>query len=107
MSFTSFDEIEEREVIPGFHAKFVHSENLTVVRWRIEKDASMPEHVHEHEQITHVLKGKLRLKVGNETKNLGPGDVAVIQPDLPHSGEALSLCEVIDIFYPVREDYKE
>ena len=34
------------------------------------------------------------------------GQVFVIPPDVPHSGRALTRCRVLDVFAPVREDYR-
>jgi quercetin dioxygenase-like cupin family protein len=66
----------------------------------------MPIHSHIHEQVAHVLKGRFELTVGDETKVLEPGIVAVIPPNLPHGGKAITDCELLDVFHPEREDYK-
>ncbi|NDJ75171.1 MAG: cupin domain-containing protein [Chloroflexi bacterium] len=106
MSFITLAEMGSREVVPGFHGKFIHSENVTVSFWDIEQDAVLPEHAHEHEQFSVVLEGKLELTVGGETRVLEPGLVAVIPGNVPHSGRAITPCRVCDVFYPVREDYR-
>jgi quercetin dioxygenase-like cupin family protein len=38
---------------------------------------------------------------------MGPGDVLVIPPNVPHSGKALTDVSVMDAFAPVREDYRD
>jgi len=53
-----------------------------------------------------VLEGTLELVVGGQTHRLDPGQTYVIPPDVPHSGRALSRCRVLDVFAPVREDYR-
>ena len=45
------------------------------------------------------------MKVGDEIKKLGPGDIAVIPPNVKHSGKSITNCKIIDVFYPIREDY--
>ena len=35
-----------------------------------------------------------------------PGTVVVIPPDVPHAGKAITDCWIIDVFHPVREDYR-
>jgi len=105
MTFYKLEEIEQRELLPGLHVRFVHSENMTLAYWEIEAGSEMPLHSHPHEQITNILEGELELVLGDETKILGPGSGALIAPDVPHSGNAISNCRVLDAFHPVREDY--
>ena len=102
----NWDQIPEKEVIKGLFAKIVHTDNMTIVRWRILKNSVLPEHKHPHEQITMVLEGDLLLTVNNEKYNMKKGDIFPITSNLPHLGEAITDCDVIDVFTPVREDLK-
>ena len=106
MLILNLQDLETRELIPGFRGRFVHSENMTLVDWDIAAGAPLPEHSHAAEQITIVLEGELRLAVDGETNVLGPGSVAIVQSKAIHFGEAVTRCRVIDVFYPVREDYR-
>ncbi|GAB4414194.1 MAG: cupin domain-containing protein [Anaerolineae bacterium] len=106
MTFTSIAEQPTREVIPGFHGQFVHGDNVTLAHWHIEAGATLPEHAHPHEQITWVLEGRLSLTVGGVTRVVEQGGVAVIPGGMAHSGQALTPCRVVDVFYPRREDYR-
>ncbi len=94
------------EVITGFKARFVHTDNLTLAYWEIEKGAILPMHSHLHEQITTVLEGKFELTIGQETRVYENGLLAVIPPNVIHRGKALTDCRIYDVFSPVREDYK-
>jgi len=105
MHSQNIKDIEEKEIIPGYKAKFVHSKNMTFAYWNIKENAPLPSHSHPHEQVANVTKGKFELKVGDETKIMEPGDIAVIPPNAKHSGKAITKCRIIDVFYPVREDY--
>jgi len=102
----SLNEIESKELVPGFHARMVHSENMTLAYWDIEEGSLLPDHSHPHEQVANVMEGKLQLIVDGEENILTPGQVFVIPSNAPHSGKALTACKVIDVFYPAREDYK-
>ncbi|KYK32879.1 MAG: cupin [Theionarchaea archaeon DG-70] len=98
--------ITAKEIIPGFHGRFVHSPHMTLAHWNIKAGSPLPEHSHPHEQITTVLEGTLELTTEGKTHVLTPGSVAVIPSDVPHSGKAVTDCRVIDVFYPRREDYQ-
>lgn len=106
MPVLSFDDLDRSEEIPGYLGAFVHGENMTVTNWSVEAGASFPEHSHPHEQISIVVEGEFELTIDGKTKTLTPGRVAVIPPDTPHSGQAVTACEIIDVFSPVREDYQ-
>jgi len=106
MPFETLSALSPREIIPGYHARFVHGSTMTAAFWTIEAGAAMPEHDHPHEQISVVQEGRFRLTVGGETQEVEPGMVAVIPAGVPHGGEALTDCRIFDAFHPVREDYR-
>jgi quercetin dioxygenase-like cupin family protein len=96
----------EKEIFPGFYAKFVHSDNITISYVRIDEGAEAPEHSHLHEQICQVIEGNFELTVDGNTHKMKPNDVIVIPSNVKHSAKALTSCKVVDTFYPVRDDFK-
>ncbi len=106
MSFINLQDIIEREVIPGFKGKFIHSANVTIVHWSITAGSELSEHNHPHEQVTNIISGELELTMERVTKRLKSGEVAVIPSNLKHHGRAITDCYIIDVFYPIREDYR-
>ena len=106
MTFLNLKDVEEREMAPGFRARMVHSENMTFAFWQIDAGAALPEHSHPHEQVFTLLEGEFELTVGDELRVNRPGAVAVIPPNVPHAGRAITDCRVIDVFYPTRDDYR-
>ena len=106
MTFLALKDIEEKEIVPGYRAKFVHSDNMTLAYWDVDPGAMLPEHSHPHEQIANVLEGRFELTVDGEPRVLEPGMVALIPGGVPHSGKALTSCRLLDAFHPTREDYK-
>ena len=102
----NLSEIPSKEIMPGYHGKLVHSESMTWVFWDVEKGAEVLEHRHINEQIMHVVEGDFEFTLGGETAIYKAGDVVVVPSNVPHSGKALSPCKLMDIFNPVRAEYK-
>jgi quercetin dioxygenase-like cupin family protein len=99
-------QIDPKELIKGFRGRFVHTEKSTLVFWEIEAGAELPLHAHFHEQTTYVMEGRFELTVAGETQVYEPGLVAVIPSNVEHSGRALTPCKILDVFCPVREEYR-
>ena len=99
-------EIDKQTLIPGSGVRFVHSEHMTLAYWNFDADVPLPEHAHPHEQVTNVIEGVFDLTVEGETTRLRAGSVVVIPPNASHSGKSITACRIIDIFHPVREDYR-
>ena len=106
MPFIRLEDIDEKEIAPGFRLRAVHTENMTFSYWNVRAGASLPGHSHPHEQVANIIEGEFELTIDNETKILKPGDVAVIPSNAVHSGKAITDCRILDVFYPVREDYR-
>ena len=90
---------------PVFVLGFIHSANMTFALWDIDAGASLPEHAHPHEQVVYLLEGELSLTVAGINKVMKTGSVAVIPSNARHFGKAVTVCRVLDVFYPLREDY--
>jgi len=45
--------------------------------------------------------------VNGTTRRLQAGSVVVIPSNVTHAGKTLTDCEIVDAFYPVREDFKK
>ena len=105
MAFYDSANIDEKEVFPGYVGKFYHGTNMTLVHWKIAPDSPLPEHSHPHEQVVNIIEGDYELTVDGKTQLLKSGDVAIVPSNAKHSGVSHTKCEIIDAFYPVRQDY--
>ena len=103
---TSIHRIIAKEIVTGFHGKFVHGKTMTFTSWEIEEGNELPLHSHMHEQISYLVEGEFEMIIGDEKHHLVSGDILVIPSNVKHSGKALVNCRIIDVFSPVREDYK-
>ena len=93
-------------MIPGYSARFIHTERMTLSYLDVKAGAALQEHSHPHEQVSTVIEGEFRLTVDGEQIDFGPGSVIVIPSNTKHSGLALTDCKLLDVFTPVREDYR-
>jgi quercetin dioxygenase-like cupin family protein len=98
--------IEEREFLPGFYGKMIHTDRMTLAYWEIKADSSLPKHHHHHEQVVNMLEGEFELTLDGTPYHLYPGDILVIAGNVPHSGRAITDCKILDVFTPAREDYQ-
>lgn len=79
---------------------------MTFAYWEISAGSQVPVHSHPHEQVVNMLEGTLELTVAGENHRLTPGQILVIPSNAIHSGKAITPCRVLDVFNPVREDYR-
>ena len=105
--FLDWGAIPERTVVPGYRARFAHTERMTFALWNVDAGAMLPAHAHPHEQVVQVRQGAFELTIESETVVLRPDSIAVIAPNRTHSGRALTDCRILDVFSPVREDYRD
>ncbi len=106
MECVNLTDIEPREMVAGFKARFIHSKNMTFAYWEIEPGCSLPLHSHPHQQVVNVLEGEFNFTVDGNTRTLKTGDIVIVPPDAEHSGETVTSCRILDVFQPVREDYR-
>lgn len=104
---THIEQVKKKKLIEGIIGQYVHGETTTVGLVHIEEGSHLPLHHHPHEQVTYMLEGKLKMQIGDEEVILEPGFIKVIPSNTPHSAIALTACKLIDVFSPVREDYRD
>lgn len=89
LSATAWDQIPSEEVFPGIARQVIHGERQSMVRYLYAPGSVFPIHDHPEEQITVVVSGRIRFNVAGRELELGPGEVAVIPPHVPHGAEVV------------------
>src|SRR6266496_5405782 len=102
----SIKNIASEESVPGITGYYAHGDKHTFGFVEIKKGSVVPEHHHIQEQITYIIEGQLNMTIGGEFCPLKEGMYHVIPSNTPHSAIAKIDCVAIDIFNPVREDYR-
>ncbi len=106
MAFLHLSDLDAIEMLPGFTARLVHTDQVTIAYIDIVAGSVAPEHSHPHGQITTVIAGELELTIGGKTELLNPGMVAVIPPGARHGARSKTTCRIMDYFCPARDDLR-
>jgi quercetin dioxygenase-like cupin family protein len=71
-----------------------------------EQGGVVPMHSHPHEQTGYVVSGAIEFTLGERTIVLRSGDGYLIPGHVPHGCLAIEPSVAVDVFSPVREEYK-
>jgi len=105
-SFDSLSAIAPIAIWDGVIARAVGGEKLTLAVVELDPGAVVGEHSHANEQLGILLTGSMRLRAGNEERELGPGDTWRIDSGTPHEAAAgPEGAVVVDVFAPRRDDW--
>lgn len=103
-----WDDLEREVVRPGVERVGFRGEDVLLVMNWLDPGMEVNPHSHPFEQVLLILQGRMRLTVGDEIHEIGPGGMMRIPPDVMHCGEPIGDEQVInlDVFSPIREDYR-
>ena len=99
---------EALELAPGVRARPLFGDGAMLNLIDFEPNARVPVHSHPHEQLGIVIEGRLVMHIAGVDHDLGPGGAYQIPGGVEHgawTGE--NACRVLDVFQPVREDYRQ
>ena len=104
----NWDDVPLETVNPHMRRRIVTGEKMTVARIYFTDGFLVPMHSHHNEQITQVIRGRMRFWFGEDRadeRELGPGDVVLIPANLPHEALCIGDVEEMDMWAPRREDW--
>jgi quercetin dioxygenase-like cupin family protein len=90
MNFIDTSTLKILERRPGWRGRFFDSGAMTFGHYDFDAGADIHPHSHEQEEVWHVLEGRLRITIGGETVEAGPGFIAVVPPNVEHAVVALT-----------------
>ena len=105
-AFGGTDRLEHVRIWDGVTVQAVEGDRTTLAVVDLEPGATVPEHRHDNEQLGVLVRGAMRFRVGDEVRDLGPGDTWRIVSQVPHevaAGPEGALA--IECFTPVRNDW--
>ncbi len=107
MAHFTIRDLPPRKPGEGIEMRLIHGERMTFAYFTFAPGTPLPEHRHPHEQIGTVVKGEMELTIAGETRAVAAGGAYHIPSDTVHSARCLKgPAEVIEVFAPVREDFK-
>lgn len=107
MYFHDVKSRDMKELTDNVFAKTFWGERMLIAVVDLLADAHVPTHDHVHEQVGIILEGELEFTIGDQTRILKQGDVYTIPAHVPHSARPVNgNVKVMDVFSPVREEYK-
>ena len=99
----SWDEIDRIRLDEDqSEAQLISGEQMHLVRAVFEPGTTYPMRSHPHEQFSLLLAGRIRLTVGDETREIGPGDGWYAAANVLHGGEIIGdeTAVFVDIYSP-------
>jgi quercetin dioxygenase-like cupin family protein len=100
-----WDNVELETMSDLISRKVISGEKAMVAQVFLKKDAVVPEHHHESEQITYILEGALKFELEGGEVVVHKGEVLHIPSNVPHRAVALEDTLDLDIFAPIRKDW--
>jgi unsaturated pyranuronate lyase len=95
------------ELAPGVRMRPLFGDGAMLNLLEFEPRATVPPHSHPHEQLGLMLEGSLVLAIEGVEHRLEPGDAYQIPGGVEHGAWTEDEgCRVLDVFQPVREDYR-
>jgi quercetin dioxygenase-like cupin family protein len=107
-AFDSLSSLDLQRIWDGVHGRVIHGDRQTFSVVELDANSVVPEHSHDQEQLGMCISGSLLFRVGDESRELGPGETWSIPGNVPHEVQVgPDGAVVIDVFAPTRDDWRE
>jgi len=103
-----WEDLPREEVNDRLSRRLITADRIMLAHVYLKKGCVVPKHSHENEQLTYILEGALRFKVGDDGAEeivVRAGEVLHLPSNLPHEAHALEDTLDVDVFSPPREDW--
>jgi unsaturated pyranuronate lyase len=83
--FRTWNEVEAFQIFPTVQIHAIGGDQVLMCRVVYQPGKTVPRHAHEHtEQLMAIVEGSVRMTIGDETRDLGPGDVVCVNRGIEH-----------------------
>jgi quercetin dioxygenase-like cupin family protein len=108
VSFYRWDSMKKERVSDMLERRLITGDRMMLAHVYLKKGCIVPKHSHENEQLTYILEGALKFKIGEDGAQeivVSAGEVLLIPSHVPHMAEALEETLDVDVFSPPRQDW--
>jgi quercetin dioxygenase-like cupin family protein len=108
VSFYRWDSMKKERVSDMLERRLITGDRMMLAHVYLKKGCIVPKHSHENEQLTYILEGALKFKIGDDGAEeivVSAGEVLLIPSNVPHMAEALEETLDVDVFSPPRQDW--
>ena len=103
---TDWSKVRSEQTAEGIRRQMIVGDRLMMCRFTFDPFVVTDEHTHPHEQMTLVIKGKVKFTIEGQVVIAAPGDVLHFPSNNRHGATMLDEEVVlIDMFSPIREDF--
>ena len=83
--FSTWNGVESFEFVDGVRLHAIGGDQVLLCRVQYDAGKQVTRHAHEHsEQLMAVIDGSVTMTIGDETRELGPGDVVCVNRGIEH-----------------------
>ncbi|MFX1393004.1 MAG: cupin domain-containing protein [Promethearchaeota archaeon] len=101
------DSIKSIKALEGIYRKtLIYNDTVMLCIFNLKKNAKIPLHNHEAHQIGYVNKGKIKFITKDGEFIAKKGDSYVFNSGEKHGAVIIETAEVLEVFTPIRDDYK-
>ena len=104
-SYYKWADLPQTAMTPQIGRRLVSGEKVMIVQFTLARGGNIEEHKHPHEQMTHILSGKVEFDIQGEKRVISSGEVVLLPSNVPHAVAILEDTVTFDIFSPPREDF--
>jgi quercetin dioxygenase-like cupin family protein len=103
-----WEDLPKEMLKPDLGRRLIATDRMMLAHVYLDAGCVVPKHAHENEQLTYILEGTLRFRLGEDgaqVVDVSAGEVLHIPSNLPHEAKALVQTLDVDIFCPPRQDW--
>ena len=102
-----FEKREAKEMLPGVRIRTFWGKQMLLSLVDLDANTTVPMHSHPHEQAGTIISGELEMTINGEKRLFKEGDTYIVPGNVQHMAvTGNNPAQVLDIFSPVREEYK-